>query len=215
MKWASAVLAGMLLSGCAALTPHSSASADATVPTALQPATPRTFSPAIDITGRLSLRYERNGAEQAIDGKFSWNQARDATHITLQTPFGQTLATIDITPTGAVLRQANQPPRTEADADALTAAALGWPLPVAGLREWLQGFAKDEHGAPYVAMAEAAGDAAWVKTADGWQIHYATWETGGADRAPGRPKRIDLQRQTSEAGKVALRIVIDQWQPQG
>ena len=206
------MLCGLLLGGCAALTPPRTPSTDIAGVASTQPAVPRTYQPAIDIAGRLSLRYERGGAEQAIDGKFSWNQARDATHITLLTPFGQTLATIDITPVGAVLRQANQTPRNAADVDMLTASALGWPLPVAGLRDWLQGFAQDERGAPYVATAEAAGDAAWVQTTDGWQIHYALWNTEGT---PARPKRIDLQRQTNQAGKVSLRIVIDQWQPQG
>jgi outer membrane lipoprotein LolB len=31
--------------------------------------------------------------------------------------------------------------------------------------------------------------------------------------APQRPRRIDLERNTEQAGKVAIRIVIDTWQP--
>jgi outer membrane lipoprotein LolB len=212
------MLAGLALSGCAGLAPLRTPAEGATATAqsaqtgqATQPT--RRFHPVIEISGRLSLRYDRNGSEQAIDGKFSWNQARDETRITLLTPFGQTLATIEITPAGSVLRQANQPPRTEANVDALTASTLGWPLPVAGLRDWLQGFAVDERGTPYVAAENATGDAAYVKTADGWLIHYPVWEPDATALA--RPKRIDLQRQTSQAGKVALRIVIDQWQPQG
>lgn len=213
------LLACLLLSGCAALPlPRPAAPAGATTPSAVQAEPARVYHRAIEITGRLSLRYDRNGAEQAIDGKFSWNQALDMTRITLLTPFGQTLATIEITPSGSVLRQANQPVRSEADVDTLTASTLGWPLPVAGLRDWLQGFARNERGALYVATADAAGDAAWVRTADGWLIHYPVWEIDAAGPsgmpALSRPKRIDLQRQTSQAGKVALRIVIDQWQPQ-
>ena len=213
------LLACLLLSGCAALPLPRPSEAVGTTPPAAPLAEPaRIYHRAIEITGRLSLRYDRNGAEQAVDGKFSWNQALDITRITLLTPFGQTLATIDITPSGSVLRQANQPVRTEADVDTLTASTLGWPLPVAGLRDWLQGFARNERGAPYVATADATGDVAWVRTADGWLIHYPVWETDAAGPpgmpARSRPKRIDLQRETSQAGKVALRIVIDQWQPQ-
>lgn len=216
-----------VLAGCAGLAPSrmpntGNAGAAQSAQSAQSAPSTRRFHPAIEIAGRLSLRYDRSGAEQAIDGKFTWNQARDETRITLLTPFGQTLATIEVTPAGSVLRQANQPPRTEANVDALTASALGWPLPVAGLRDWLQGFAVDERGMPYIATENAAGDAAYVKTADGWLIHYPLWEAGipnapGTDAAASpaaRPKRIDLQRQTTQAGKVALRIVIDQWQPQ-
>src|SRR6476469_8718034 len=87
-------LAG-LLAGCAALAPIRPPAGTAAPH---EQAATRAYHPAIDIAGRLSLRYERNGAEQAIDGKFTWHQTHDATHITLATPFGQTLATIDITP---------------------------------------------------------------------------------------------------------------------
>lgn len=204
----ASILAAVLATGCAGLPP---ASAPSAIDTATAPR--RAFHDAIDIGGRLALRYEKDGREQAIDGKFTWTQEGARLLVTLLTPFGQTLATIDVTPQDAVLTQSGQPPRREPDVDLLTASALGWPLPIAGLRTWLQGFATDSAGQAYFATANASGDAAYVKTGDGWLLHYTTWESASADSPAPHPKRIDLQRMTAQAGNVALRIVIDQWQP--
>ena len=206
---ASAVSA-LLLSGCTSLAPPGAESARNTAPA---PATGRAYHDAIELGGRLSLRYEQNGREQALDGKFTWIQESALTRITLQTPFGQTLATIDVTPQASTLLQSGQPPRSEANVDALTATALGWPLPIAGLRNWLQGFALDEQGARFVATSSATGSTEYVKTADGWLIQYPAWEAASGTEGIARPKRIDLQRSTTQAGNVTLRIVLDQWQP--
>lgn len=205
---AQAALASFI-SGCASLAPPPPATSTGAAAT---PAPVRIYHEAIDLSGRLSLRYEQNGAPQALDGKFTWSQTAGGARIVLQTPFGQTLATIDITPSASTLVQSGQPPRTEASVDALTANALGWPLPIAGLRTWLQGFATDARGAPYVARATAMGDDAFVNTADGWLIHYTVWEDADSV-GNARPRRIDLQRPTSQAGNISLRIVLDTWQP--
>lgn len=199
----------ILVSGCAFTSPQVRSQADA----ADKAATPRPFHEAIDFSGRLALRYDLNGSPQSLDGKFTWAQVAGQTHITLLTPFGQTLAIIDVTPQASTLTQAGQPPRSAANVDQLTATALGWPLPIAGLRDWLQGFATGAGNTHYIASASASGDAAYVKTADGWLIHYPVWEPGTAGDIDARPRRIDLQRTTTEAGNVSLRIILDQWQP--
>ena len=200
-------LLAALVSGCATISSQPPTSDAITV------APPRLFYEKIDISGRLGLRYDLNGNPQSLDGKFTWTQTTGLTHITLLTPFGQTLATIDVTPQTSTLMQAGQPPRSAASVDELTATALGWPLPIAGLRDWLQGFATGAGNTPYVASARASVDAAYIKTADGWLIHYPVWEAGNAGDIGARPRRIDLQRTTTEAGKVSLRIILDQWQP--
>lgn len=212
----SGVLLGALIAGCASTTPPDAFHAPATpISGSAAAVLKRTYQDAITVSGRLALRYELRGQPEAVDGKFSWVQSSNMTHITLQTPFGQTVATIDVTPDRSILLQSGQPPRSETSVDALIAGTLGWPLPLAGLRDWLQGFAVNAQGTPYVATAAAVGDAAYVKTADGWLIHYPVWDdsTDTAASVAARPKRIDLQRTTSQAGNVQLHIVIDQWQP--
>lgn len=202
-RLACAAALGWLLAGCAALSLPPASTGDAAAQSQ------RPYAEAIDLSGRLSVQYRRGNTDEALHGSFSWSQTPQRTVVTVLSPLGQTLAVIDVQPGSATLTQAGQPPQVAADADALAQAALGWPLPVAGLRTWLQGFAQDAQGQRWVAPP-APGSA--VTTQDGWQIVYVSWQQSQPGAAA-YPRRIDLARQTAEAGPVSLRIVIDQWQP--
>lgn len=194
------LLLPLLLVGCAAL--HSDAP-----PQAAGSAT-RNYQHAIDLGGRLSVRYEMRHGEEAVHGSFQWQQTPAQTSVTLLSPLGQTVARIGMTPSGAALERAGQPIQSASDVDILTADTLGWPLPVAGLRDWLQGFGTDINGNTFVANPQSGP----ITTRDGWQLHYPAWQNDDAGTA--RPRRIDLSRRTEQAGEVAIRIVIDTWQPQ-
>jgi len=194
-KCSGALLAlPLLLGGCAALAPSAPAPAIATAA--------RQYHEAIDLGGRLSVLYQQNGRDQAVHGSFGWRQDAGSTEVVLRSPLGQTVAAIAVTPQAATLTQAGQPPRSAANVDTLAEQALGWPLPVAGLRRWLQGFTGAARPLP------ARDDTAL--TDDGWRIRYDSWQSDGTEPYP---KRIDLERQTDGAGTVAIRIVLDSWQP--
>jgi outer membrane lipoprotein LolB len=196
-----AIVLPLLLAGCASMVPSVATTGDA------QPATvSRSFQETIDLGGRLSVRYQSRNREETLHGSFVWSQTPTRTTVTLLSPLGQTMAIIDVSPRGATLAQGGQPVRSASNVDTLTAETLGWPLPVAGLREWLQGFAKDTHGRRHVATPVAPE----VSTQDGWHIRYANWLDETAQQS--RPKRIDLARATDQAGDVSIRIVIDTWQ---
>lgn len=168
----------------------------------------RTQAKTIDVTGRLSMRFERHGAEEASHGSFTWSQAPQHTQVQLLSPLGQIVASIDITQKSATLKQPNRPAEIAKDADILTQQVLGWPLPVTGLRDWLQGFGIDEQGRPFT--AHPSSDSTRFTTQDGWQVTYTGWEPSTGNQY--RPKRIDLSRETQQAGRVAIRLVIDTWQ---
>jgi outer membrane lipoprotein LolB len=170
----------------------------------------RQYHEAIEIGGRLTVRYQQNGADQAVHGSFTWNQARERATINLLSPLGQTIALIEVRPGQATLTMSGQPPRSAADVDSLANEALGWPLPVAGLRRWLQGLATDAQGRPV--SASPPGPSA-IETSDGWRLTYGAWRDPADLSAANHPRRIDLERQTAQAGNVAIRIVIDSWQP--
>lgn len=197
---AIAIALPLLLAGCATVTPP--------MPGTAAQAPQRDFHETIDIGGRLSVRYQANSREEALHGSFTWSQTPAQTLVTLLSPLGQTVAVIDVNAEGATLKQAGQPAKSAASVDALTAETLGWPLPVAGLREWLQGFAVDAAGKRLVANPPETR----IDSRDGWRIHYASWLEENPSQQ-NRPKRIDLARHTEQAGDVSLRIVIDSWQP--
>ena len=196
----SALLLCAALAGCATVAPPA-------MNTPAASKIERRAATSIDIAGRLSVRYQNNGKDEAIHGSFSWSQRESQTLVTLLSPLGQTLATIDIGPSQATLVQAGQPARSAADADTLAAAALGWPLPVAGLRDWLQGMAIGSDGKHVAATPETT---AAITTSDGWQLLYPAWDTSVPVNS--HPRRIDLARTTEQAGDVTIRIVIDSWQ---
>lgn len=206
---AAVALAAVVLSGCSTLSPSSTSTV--TTGAATSGAT-RQYHQAIDVSGRLSIRYQQNGKDQAVHGSFTWSQDKQETVITLLSPLGQTLATINIAADQATLKQSGQPVRSASDVDALTVQALGWPLPIAGLRDWLQGFGQSAAGQRFTAIPPATADSFNVTTADNWQIQYTNWQDLGSG-AESYPKRIDLARNATQAGDVAIRIVIDSRQP--
>jgi outer membrane lipoprotein LolB len=196
-------LLAVLLSGCAGLMPP----ANGIDANAVQASgATRSYSNAIDLDGRLSVQYQVNDKDESLHGSFTWHQTADRGTVAILSPLGQILATIDIEPNRATLTQSGRAPRTAPDVDELTAQSLGWPLPISGLRTWLQGFAVDAENKPF--MATPASNT--VTTRDGWLIHYVTWDE--SNPAQIHPKRIDLTRQTAQAGNVAIRIVLDNWQ---
>ena len=200
----SIALCALLLGGCATIpSPDSTGNEEQTTST-------RTYKEALELDGRLSVQYQKDDQDQAIHASFNWKQSKDRSKITILSPLGQILATIDSEPGIATLTQSGQPSRSAADVDALAEQALGWPLPVSGLRNWLQGFAIDTNNQAFVASESKTN----VQTRDGWNIQYMSWDDDDQTPAQSRPKRIDLSRQTDQAGKVMIRIVLDKWQSQ-
>ncbi|MEB0029896.1 lipoprotein insertase outer membrane protein LolB [Undibacterium sp. RTI2.1] len=182
----------LTLSGCASTPRQTNASPD------------RQYQENLQINGRISVQYQQNDKEQTLPGSFEWQQTATSTNITLLSPLGQVIATIQQTPTGASLQQVGKATRYASDLDSLLNDSLGWALPVSGLRDWLQGFSLDTQG-KRIALKT---DDNILLDADGWHLRYVTWNL---DSTPLYPKRINLQRNSVQAGEIAIRIAIEQW----
>jgi outer membrane lipoprotein LolB len=178
-------------------------SACATAPATQSQATVAAYRDTIDLTGRLSVNYTKDGKAETLAGVFGWIQTPAAVDVTLGSSFG-TVAKIRVTPDAASLTQADKAPRVARDIDTLMAQALGWSLPVSGLREWLQGYATGADGKRFI--ASPANNT--VTTRDGWTVTFVTWQDPTA--AQPAPKRIDAQRAASQnIDELGIRIVID------
>lgn len=162
------------------------------------------YRDSIDLTGRLSVNYQKDGQPQSLTGQFTWEQRPGRVDVSLASPLGQTLATLSVTPSEAVLTQSGREPRVARDVDALTAETLGWDLPVSGLRDWLQGYATAAGGKRFVASPAHNS----VFTHDGWRLRFVEWQDAAAVRPV--PRIISAERSaTAHSDELAIRIVID------
>lgn len=153
------------------------------------------------IAGRIHIQYQQDEEAKSVAGSFEWLQTESDTTITLLSPFDQTIAIIKQNAFGATLQQGNEPLRSAQDVDTLLSETLGWPLPMASMRNWLQGYALNQRGQRAAIPAQENRPL----LADGWQLHVVSWQQEAEQIYP---KRIDLQRHTMQAGEVKMRIVI-------
>ena len=167
-------------------------------------ATVGAYRDTVDLGGRLSVNYQKDGKVESLTGSFDWAQRPGSVDITLANPLGQTVATIQVTPHSATLTQAGRAPLSEANIDTLTQRTLGWPLPVSGLRDWLQGYAVDAQGQRFAA-SPARNE---VTTQDGWRLRFPEWQDANA--AQPMPRVIHAERAAAgDIQDLAIRIVIN------
>ena len=114
------------------------------------------------------------------------------------------MATIAVTPGSATLTLAGRAPVSASDIDALSQQALGWPLPVSGLRDWLQGYAVDAQGQRF--SASPANNS--VTTRDGWRLRFVEWQNPNA--AQPVPRIIHAERAAAgDIQDLVIRIVVN------
>ncbi|WP_394781338.1 lipoprotein insertase outer membrane protein LolB [Undibacterium sp.] len=181
---------GLMMTGCASVASRPAG----------QPAPVRVYHEDVELSGRILVLYFQNNREQSLPGSFEWKQDKDSTKVTLFSPTGQTVATITEDASGATLVQSKQPPKHAASLDSLMRETLGWPMPIKGMRDWMQGFVRNANGERVAVPAD--NDASL--SSDGWQLRYVSWQDDWS-----LPKRIDLNRTTEQAGNVTLRVVLE------
>ncbi|HEX8009519.1 MAG TPA: lipoprotein insertase outer membrane protein LolB [Casimicrobiaceae bacterium] len=187
-KFAGAFAVGGLLVACAPA-PLERGEAQAALPPAQE---------AFEASGRLSAKH---GAE-GLAANFQWRHEGAQDDLELSSPLGQTIAVLTGDGGSVRLRSADGRVLTATNWTALTERGLGWPLPVDGLKYWMQGAARV--GAPFTSEAGADGRAAVLRQ-DGWTIVYQGYRETPA--AGWRPSQMTLTYP-----EVELRLAIDRWQ---
>ncbi|MCD9227809.1 lipoprotein insertase outer membrane protein LolB [Ralstonia pseudosolanacearum] len=161
--------------------------------------------------GRFSARYVQDNAQQSAVGSFLWRERGADVQLELMSPLGQTLAIVSQNRQGATLELPNQPPRRAAEVDTLMQDALGFSLPVSGLRDWLR--ARATPGTPARVARDAQSRPETIEQ-NGWTVHYVAWsDDGDNSTANARVRRLDLDRPQGAGGTpgpLSVRLVLDQ-----
>lgn len=175
---ALAAAAIVVIAGCATLPP---------------PAAPLTGD-AFEVTGRFAARQGSEGGS----GRIQWRHSATDDDLLVSNPIGQGIARITRRDGVYTLETADDRKFTSNDADALAAQALGWPLPVSGLPDWLRG--QPVPGRPASVERGANGELRLLEQ-DGWRVEYLAFEEGGT-----LPTRLKVSR-----GDLDLRFSIESW----
>lgn len=189
----AAATVAFTLTGCATSTAN------------LSTATVGAYRDSIDLNGKINVVYQAADKREVVSAPFTWTQRPGSVDVSLFTPTGQTAAEIKVTPGAATLTQPNREPRMARDIDTLTQQTLGWPLPVGGLRDWLQGYAVDAQG-KRIAASPAHNE---LFTNDGWRLRFAEWQDKPGPTGAPLPKTIKAERSsTASGGELAITISI-------
>lgn len=153
-------------------------------------------------SGRFAVTTALGEQRESVSGRFTLEVRGPQQILVLASPLGTTVARIEIEPGGARATGARMQEVRGADADALTEQLLGWPLPVSGLADWIEGrpvpqrFARIERDGGRIVLLEQ----------DGWVIRLSEY----FENAP-RPRRLVLERPAgANTPSVILRLIVDE-----
>lgn len=192
----SAAAALLVLAGCATQQPpRQPSTSNAT--TSLTTQTNRAYH------GRFAVQYvDQNGQQRNAYGNFDLRETDSTVTLQLLNPLGQTLALVTSAPSQATLELPNRQPLTADNVSTLMQQALGFALPVEGLRYWLQPSVAPTSRARTTPDPQNPQRLSQIEQ-DGWTIDYVAY----AD-APGTGvKRVNLTR---EEPPLQIKLVLDQ-----
>jgi outer membrane lipoprotein LolB len=189
---AAAVIA---LAGCASVKPQGPSTSNAATSVTAQ--TSRAYH------GRFAVQYnDQNGQQRNAYGNFTWQETGDTVTLQLLNPLGQTMAIVTSAPAAATLELPNRQPLTADNVSTLMQNALGFALPVEGLRYWLQPSPAPTSRAKTEKDPEQPSRLKEI-TQDGWTIDYVAY----ADAPATGLKRINLSRSEPP---LDIKLVLDQ-----
>jgi outer membrane lipoprotein LolB len=157
--------------------------------------------------GRFAVATALDGKRDSGSGRFKLAVDGHAITLDLDSPLGSTLARVEVNAQGARLTApGNDGPREVRgpSAEALTYEVLGWPLPVAGFRDWIDGRPVPERPS----RDRTTGDQTKAFDQDGWTI--SVLERFNEGRGPPRRLLFERPETPSVAPAISLRLVLDE-----
>jgi outer membrane lipoprotein LolB len=190
-----AAAAIVALSGCASVKPQGPSTSNAA--TAVTAQTTRAYH------GRFAVQYvDQNGQQRNAYGNFDWQERGDTVTLQLRNPLGQTMAIVTSSPSAATLELPNRQPLTADNVSTLMQNALGFALPVEGLRYWLQPSVAPTSKAKTEKDPQQDTRLKEIQQ-DGWTIDYIAY----ADAPASGVKRVNLARTEPP---LDIKLVLDQ-----
>ncbi|CAG9238056.1 Outer-membrane lipoprotein LolB [Paraburkholderia caribensis] len=190
-----AAAAIVALSGCASVKPQGPSTSNAA--TAVTAQTSRAYH------GRFAVQYvDQNGQQRNAYGNFDWQERGDTVTLQLRNPLGQTMAIVTSSPSAATLELPNRQPLTADNVSTLMQNALGFALPVEGLRYWLQPSVAPTSKATTEKDPQQETRLKEIQQ-DGWTIDYVAY----ADAPAAGVKRVNLARTEPP---LDIKLVLDQ-----
>ena len=192
----AAAAALLVLAGCATQQPpRQPSTSNAT--TSLSTQTNRAYH------GRFAVQYvDQNGQQRNAYGNFDWHETDSTVTLQLINPLGQTLALVTSAPSQATLELPNRQPLTADNVSTLMQQALGFALPVEGLRYWLQPSVAPTSHARTAPDPQDPQRLSQIEQ-DGWTIDYVAY----ADAPATAVKRVNLTR---DEPPLQIKLVLDQ-----
>ncbi|APZ42916.1 lipoprotein insertase outer membrane protein LolB [Acidihalobacter ferrooxydans] len=150
----------------------------------------------------LNGRFALNVAGRGWSASLRWLEQGTSYRIDIFGPFGRTVAQLEGGAQGVSLRTQNEPLRTADSVSALMQSALGWSLPVTGLRYWVRGVPAP--GTPISSQRIGGSGHLSELNQDGWTIRYLGYNYAFGTRA--LPTHLRLSN-----GNVKLNLLVDRW----
>lgn len=172
--------------------------------TSEQMARTRNYQESVVMNGKINIQYQQNDKTEVLTGNFEWQQNSKELSITLTSSLGQTIAIIRENAQGASLEQGKNEMRYAPNVEQLLTESLGWSLPIAGMRDWLQGFDRNQQGQRFAIPTRDNQRS----MSQGWQLDFTSWQEDGKQI---HPKLINLYRRTEEVGDLKIRLAILEW----
>jgi outer membrane lipoprotein LolB len=148
------------------------------------------------LSGRLAL--DADGQQWHTNVR--WRQTGESFDIRLFGPFGRDAGRVQGSPHGASLRAPDGGEFEADDVDMLVIDALGWRLPVSGMRYWVMGVPAPDSA--YLHQLDDTGRLAQLEQS-GWTVRFQRYSSSSS---PGLPDRLELTFQD-----IRLRVLVDQW----
>lgn len=191
-------LLGLILAGCATLSPPPT---QTTATTVSNQRTQRLQSvQKFSLEAKLAVQYAGKG----YTARMEWQHEAQEDTMRIFSPLGQQVALIHRTPHTVTLTDQSGKQHEAADVASLTERLLGWRLPLAGLSQWILGI--PHQASPFEAhYLESGAPASLVQ--DQWQINYDDYQQAALNGALEQlPYTTRLQQQD-----VRLKLVIQHW----